>query len=455
MNKNKLKRYHRFILIFILSFSVCITITGTYIYNRMQLEYAKMEQMIMTETNKVSNVLTKLLYKTQVLAALVIQNDGQVEDFERVAAQIADDPCIKNVIIAPDGIVSQVYPIQGNEDVIGFDYFSEKDGNQEAIAAKNSGQLVLGGPFSLIQGGQALVGRYPVFIKNQSQTEDFWGLVSVTLNYPQALDGAELEQLKNQGFAYEIWRISPDTNKKQLISHSNYSYNKESRYVERKMGILNAEWYFKLSPIKNWYEYPETWIFAVLSILISLSIAFLVLHNYDLKLIKKELEEISMNDPLTGILNRRGIFQYLERLMAEKQCKFVLCYMDINEFKQINDTFGHNMGDMILQEFVEVFKHFTDKRHILGRMGGDEFILVFQDTDKKEEVSDFLIQVNQLLSEREMEGKHKKIPIMYSIGMAVYPTDGITLDDVIAIADSAMYENKMNLKESCHTIETE
>ena len=225
------------------------------------MEHAQMEQLVLTKSNKVNNVITKLLYKTQVLSALVIQNDGEIKDFERVAATIIDDPAIRNVILAPNGIVSNVYPLESNEKVIGLHYFSKGEGNQEAIAAKASGQLVLGGPFHLIQGGQALVGRLPVYLGEKNE-ENFWGLVSVTLNYPQALEGAELEQLRNQGFAYEIWRISPDTNKKQMIANSNYIYNQHASYVEKTMTILNAEWYFRLSPIRNWYQYPETWIFT-------------------------------------------------------------------------------------------------------------------------------------------------------------------------------------------------
>lgn len=84
--------------------------------------------------------------------------------FLQVEATIMYDLAIRNVIIAPDGVVSNVYPLEGNEKVIGLDYFSDKEGNIEAMLAKETGQLVLGEPFNLVQGGQALVGRLPVYV---------------------------------------------------------------------------------------------------------------------------------------------------------------------------------------------------------------------------------------------------------------------------------------------------
>lgn len=103
----------------------------------------------------------------------------------------------------------------------------------------------------------------------------FWGLVSVTLKFPQALNGAELDKLAELGLAYEIWRISPDTNKKQIIARSDYAYNKDAPYLEMPLDILNAHWFFRLSPVKLWYQYPESWLYISLGVLVSFLLATL------------------------------------------------------------------------------------------------------------------------------------------------------------------------------------
>lgn len=444
MNTNKTKRLCKFIVVFLVCFVICIFVTITYIQNKCQLEYVQMEHVASTKANKVNNVISKLLYRTQTLSALVIQKNGDVRNFEEVAATIIDDPAIKNVIIAPDGIVSNVYPFEGNEKVIGLDYFSDAAGNKEAAAAKQLEQLVLGGPFDLVQGGQALVGRLPVYLDGEQDEKQFWGIVSVTLSYPQALDGAELEELKEQGFAYEIWRISPDDNERQIIANSNYTYNKNANYVELPMSFFNAEWYFRLSPIRNWYQYPEMWIYTIIGFFISILIGFLVMHNYDLNQMKSDLEQLTIKDALTGVLNRRGAFQALESLLGITDKKFVLCYMDLNKFKMINDNFGHNIGDQVLRYFTSTFEQYINKNHIFARMGGDEFVLIFKDTDSEVEVDLFFNHIYKEFEKKLVLNKKQSLYVTFSIGKAVYPKDGVTIDELIAVADNAMYQQKQS-----------
>lgn len=444
VNINKTKRLCKFIVVFLISFVICIFVTITYIQNKCQLEYVQMEHVASTKANKINNVISKLLYRTQTLSALVIQKNGDVRNFEEVAATIIDDPAIKNVIIAPDGIVSNVYPFEGNEKVIGLDYFSDAAGNKEAAAAKQLEQLVLGGPFDLVQGGQALVGRLPVYLDGEQDRKQFWGIVSVTLSYPQALDGAELEELKEQGFAYEIWRISPDNNERQIIANSNYTYNKNANYVELPMSFFNAEWYFRLSPIRSWYQHPEMWIYTIIGFFISILIGFLVMHNYDLNQMKSDLEELTIKDTLTGILNRRGAFQALESLLGITDKKFVLCYMDLNKFKMINDSFGHNIGDQVLRYFTSTFEQYINKNHIFARMGGDEFVLIFKDTDSEVEVDLFFNHIYKEFEKKLVLNKKQSLYVTFSIGKAVYPRDGVTIDELIAVADNAMYQQKQS-----------
>lgn len=436
------KRTVLFIAVFIISLCICLLVTAFYVYNKSQMENAQMEQIVLVHSNKINNVITKLLFKTQVLAALVVQNNGDVTEFERVAAAILDDPAVKNVLIAPDGVVTKVYPLEENEQVIGLDFFKPGQGNQEAIEARATGQLVLGGPFDLVQGGQALVGRLPVYVKDTNDNKVFWGLVSVTLHYPQALNDADLDQLQNQGFAYEIWRVSPDTNERQTIAVSPFSYNHSARYVEKSLTILNATWYFRISPVKNWYQYAETWIFSIVGLLLSGIAAFFAINTYNLNVIKSELEVLAKIDPLTGVLNRRGMLAALTDLLNTEDCKLILCYMDLNKFKLFNDEFGHGVGDKILQQFTEAFTKHTSKKHLFARMGGDEFVLVFKDTDSEKEMQAFFDVVREELSHICVDDRMSDTSITFSVGKAFYPSQCQDVDDLLSCADSDMYMSK-------------
>lgn len=436
MKKEALKRWSRFLIVLAISLSACLLYGVSYIKEKQELEKTQMEQLVLTKTNKLNEVLTKLLYKTQTLAVLVMQHDGELDNFEQLAAVIVDDPAIKNLILAPGGVVSNVYPMEGNEQVIGFDYFSEQDGNAEAVLAKETGQLILGGPFELVQGGYALVGRLPVYVQGK-----FWGIVSVTLSYPQALDGAGLDELERHGFAYRLWRISPDTMERQIIASNSYYYGEEIRYVEQPIQICNSEWFFRIAPMKEWYQYSEAWISIFAGLFVSFLLAYLVMHTYDLHHMQKELRCLLMKDALTGLLNRRGLFEQLEEEIAQKR-PFVLCYIDINHFKEINDTYGHNIGDKALKKFVNALMKGAVSKELIARIGGDEFIVVYQELEDIQKAEEYFGKVRETLKKPlVISGKHS-LKCSCSVGMARYPLDGSTIDELIIAADEAMYTYK-------------
>lgn len=301
-NTWKLKKISkRIVLMFFLTVTLCSTIIIISVNNRYSADKILMDQLIQEKSNQVNTVITRLLYKTETLSALVVQADGNTQNFDKVAAIIFDSPALVNVLLAPDGIVRDVYPQKGNEGVIGYNLFGEGEGNIEATMAKESGNLVFGGPFNLMQGGQALVGRLPVYLDEPDGNKRFWGLVSVTLGYPQLLDEVRLSEFESAGFLYEIWRISADTNDKQIIAKSAGSIGEHIHYIEKYVPILNAQWYFRIAPARQWYDYPEIWLMIIAGISISFLVALTSQQNVELKLMGTELENMSRIDAVTQV----------------------------------------------------------------------------------------------------------------------------------------------------------
>ncbi|MGE9984415.1 diguanylate cyclase [Desulfovibrio sp. SGI.169] len=428
----------RTLTVFVVSLIFCGTVICSLVANEQEQEAIKMERISFTQSNKLTNVLTKLLYKTQTISALMIQDNGNIEGFEKIAATLVDDPAILNVLLAPGGVVSAVYPLEGNEAVLGLNFFAEGAGNREAAEARNTGQLVLGGPFPLRQGGEALVGRLPVYVRGQ-----FWGLVSVTLKFPQALDGAGLERLAEQNLAYSLWRISPDSGEKQIIAQSPQGGGSHSRYMETPLNILNAEWFLRISPIRAWYQYPESWLYICLGILCSFLLASLVQHNADLRDIHQQLDSMASHDALTGILNRRGLFKKLETLIGKDGNSFSLYYMDLNKFKMFNDVYGHNTGDHVLRVFVEEVQRRVKMPHIFARIGGDEFVVITQSAVRDNDIAKSFDDIRAALQSRKIVDDDS-VRVSFSLGRAVYPRDGETIDALIAHADGGMYTEKRN-----------
>jgi len=198
---------------------------------------------------------------------------------------MGDETAISNFLLAPDGVVSDVYPYEENAAVLGLDLLdaAEQDGNLEAIYAYEIDDLVIAGPFLLRQGYMGLVGRYPVYIDTETEQNKFWGLVSVTLAFPKVLEQTGLSLLEHSGFFYELWRINPDTGEKQIIASNSDLISDHLSYVERQINIHNAQWFFRIYPIEPWYLRTETWILVIAGLCLSFLGAYIVQYNTRLR----------------------------------------------------------------------------------------------------------------------------------------------------------------------------
>lgn len=208
--------------------------------------------------------------KTRVLEAYLIQTGGDYSDFGRVAHVLLREDYVRNVLFAPDGIVDGVFPLEGNEDVVGLNMYGDGAGNLEAQAAIEKEALYIAGPFQLIQGGLGIAGRLPVFLTDEQGQRYFWGIVSVTLDFPAALSGSSVERVNAQGFACQIWRINPDDGQKQVILETADPLPEGVRTVDHAQELFNSVWTVSLAPLRPWYLQISLWLGAAVSLLVAL-----------------------------------------------------------------------------------------------------------------------------------------------------------------------------------------
>ncbi len=408
-----------------------------------------MEYQALKKAGMINDAILALLYKVEALSALVIEGNGEIREFERIAPIIANDPVIRNILLAPGGIVAKVYPRESNDALLGFDMFGAGAGNKEAIQARDSGRLTLGGPFQLMQGGHALVGRLPVFL-GADPAKKLWGLVSVTLRYPEALNSVSFDGLSDHGLMFRIWRINPDTGKPQVIIKSanareNADEISEMKHaVERRFAILNTEWVISIAPLIRWYESGWIYFYAFCAVIGALVTAFICQNYFDMKKMRMDMELIAMRDPLTNISNRRSFISGMndEIFSCSKDgTEFLIAYLDLNGFKQINDNYGHKAGDLVLIEMARRIRTHTGEEQLAARIGGDEFALLLRGMDSQESQA-FLEKLCREISLPISIDSKLTISITVSIGAARYPTDGRTADALLTHADRLMYENK-------------
>jgi diguanylate cyclase (GGDEF)-like protein len=159
---------------------------------------------------------------------------------------------------------------------------------------------------------------------------------------------------------------------------------------------------------------------------------------------EEETRKITLQDALTGLPNRASFEQHLDRGLSQAKrhnWKLAILFIDIDEFKSINDSYGHGMGDKVLLMMANRLKSFIRDEDTVSRWGGDEFVCLLMEVKQEADVTRLAEKmVNRIAAAYEFDGN--VVSISASIGIAIYPADGETADILFKNADTAMYKAK-------------
>ena len=165
---------------------------------------------------------------------------------------------------------------------------------------------------------------------------------------------------------------------------------------------------------------------------------------------KTKMHYLATHDALTTLPNRTLIFEHLNHAIAAAKrsaTRGSLLFIDIDGFKDINDNYSHKTGDTLLKEFAQRLTQITRESDIVGRLSGDEFLLILENTEEMDDILNIIEKLKTALLEPFMINENH-IEITVSIGIACYPSDGDNADQLIHAADQAMYNVKKNGKNS-------
>lgn len=175
------------------------------------------------------------------------------------------------------------------------------------------------------------------------------------------------------------------------------------------------------------------------------------------KAMQRKLRELAHYDPLTGLANRRVYQEFLDieldRSMRHN-LQMAILFMDLDNFKHINDTKGHDVGDLLLQSVADRLKKCVRKEDLVARLGGDEFAIVLVEIDNQENAAIVAHKVLEKLAVPHQLAGHEIITT-FSIGIAVYPESGDNVQDICKAADIAMYHAKEDGKNNYKFFEPE
>ena len=181
--------------------------------------------------------------------------------FSELAEKIPnEDGVIKAFELAPEGIVTDIYPKEGNEGAFGLDMLQEHERKKDAILARDSGKYTIGGPYQLKQGGTGALLFNPVYQDNNSEQGEFWGFVILVIDWDRFIGEINLDYLSDADFCYRIWTYDRGSSDKIILAESQDNMSDNILTVE--CTVPNNTWYFDIIPSEGWIP-RSYWIMCI------------------------------------------------------------------------------------------------------------------------------------------------------------------------------------------------
>lgn len=399
----------------------------------------------MTYTDRIMADLKSGMAITDSLEQIVISENGSCDKFYQVAKNLTN-PSIESIQLAPAGFVSYIYP-EASSDLSRIDQLDEEAQGEYARYAKNNDVTSLQGPYDLKDGSQGIVARNPIFLEKHGR-RIFWGFAIVIIRVPDIFSDS-MRSLDFFGYQYRLLKSASPwdptyvefyCSEKALVDPVSHWFSLGGDLWELQL-MPNSAWAASsLSQVVLWTG------FVILTLLAGLTWAVIRLEER-----RKYLRYLSETDKLTGIYNRSGFDDQLDhhiRRHPDEPC--IVAELDIDNFKFINDLYGHPTGDRALQTLVSSLRRFFASDVIIGRNGGDEFCLLLPGetlTSVAEKLRAFCTMPKTFACEDQLHA------FTISMGYVEYPAQASNRVVLMRYADAALYEVKLHGKNGCKAYE--
>ena len=438
--RDSVKKNKKFMaILFAVSMLFSLCIVGILSNQRYLAERQHVDTLAEAYISRGNLLIDDMLQNAQLLKLLLLRQNGDTRNFNEFARNILSrQEVIEGILLAPAGRVDARFSNgevpEGMQD--GTSLFAADQAWAAAADWSRSKGTV---SFMHRTDGHVLV-FYPVYI-GAAQNRSFWGMI--VLQVSESRFFAQVNAAGPAPIAYELYSTNPWDMTEYQIAASPESVGSHPVERQDKTGYLAMR--LKAAPVTHWLDYAHILINLLLAILFSLFVTVLGGVFYKLRQQKSAFEQLASRDTLTGIYNRRKFVEVLQKACEDKQ-PFLLCYIDFDRFKEVNDTYGHDVGDLLLQAGAKRLLGCIRSTDMLFRIGGDEFVAFIKDpgTPESREAR------TRLLGERMQAPFHfgeVKLYMDISVGYVLYPQDAQTSEELVRMADHRMYVEKQRHKE--------
>jgi diguanylate cyclase (GGDEF)-like protein len=406
--------------------------------------------------------------ETEGLAQLIaVDGDLSAQRFAGMVRQVIMTlPYLNHIALAPRDVVRDVYPREGNEAIIGLDFQTLASQFKLLEQSRRDQRSVLAGPLELHQGGQALVYRRPVFTSGHLGRAQYWGTLSIVARVQGLLDAAGITSQPDLDIA--LRGSDGQGSQGAMIWGDPALFDTHNVFAD--IEVPGGKWQLAARPRGGWPAiglldsrlFELCLIGGLLLALFCAQLArghlLLSRRNEDLRRevherqqAEAELAHTAHYDNVTQLPNRVLFRQHLDRSVDDgaQDQGFAVLLLDIDGFKVINDTLGHALGDLLLQQATQRLAEHIRPGDTLARLGGDEFGFILRNLGDPALAAPLVERMVKAMQQPfDLEGNAALVSA--SVGVALYPLHGRCAADLLRHADTAMYSAKEAGRDGFH-----
>jgi diguanylate cyclase (GGDEF)-like protein len=403
-----------------------------------QVSHTSQVELAKARSNLESAIHSDIFYANSLATLITVNPTSTIEQWALIAKELyRNSRYIRHLAIAPNDIVGYVHPLSGNEGAQDLDFRTLPVQWLSIKKARNIETIFIAGPVKLFQGGEAFIARMPVF-SDPPLNEEYWGSISIVLDIDALFEGTGIYQLREK-YPFAMRGKDSQGSKGAIFLGKKETFT--NPIVIESVELPYGSWQLAIEkqPLGEVYPWYRIEIIRLVGysffglILLSISIMFrlyVVARNR------------SFEDELTLLPNRRYFMYSLNSLFyrAKKRGKtFALLNLDLNKFKNINDTYGHAAGDEVLKEVAKRVVAVLRSNDIIARIGGDEYLVLLPRINQKKDIYNLISKIKSAVSDTPIEFNETLIYVDTTVGYSLFNTEMKSVDELLHRADRSMY----------------
>jgi len=333
-------------------------------------------------------------------------------------------PYARNLGLAVNTVLTYVYPLEGNQQVIGFDYRSNANQWPQVEKAIIEKTTTIAGPLRLLQGGIGIICRTPIYLTEEDK-QQYWGMVSMVIDFDKLMKHTNLDNPQNNlSIAIKGLNGTGETGQsfygnEEIFNHSGFA---------KEIQFFGGSWYITAEPENGWLQQaPHSFHIKVVGAFFSLVIAMLAYLAISKTMAVKHL---AFHDALTNLPNKRfflesGVLSLARHIRYKSHG--ALYYINIDQFKNINDSYGKDAGDKLLKDFALKLKNNSRDSDLIARLQDDEFCVMVPEVENSEQARLYAEKIQEI-AQSAYRFSAENLNTSASIGVIYFPAEQVNND---------------------------